>query len=631
MPEKSDQLKPGSAATTREELESLFKARYDEGSDWAEQQHSEFRKDIDYYRLEQWSDSDKAYANERNYPPLTLPVSWSLINAVSSNEIVNRFEPKYLPRSPEDQDLADKTTAIARYIRQQAGAEFEDTGAFRDMVVCGVGVTEWFFNETIGESGRIQVARVPVEEIIWDPASRKQNLQDSRWLIRGRWISLDDYRVMFPDADLPETAEGATGANSQSSMYMWGRGTKKVLDSPIGYTGARARKGFYVPDRRSVLVFEMQDWITETEWAVLDEQTGETLTLDDEQYRELTRISREAESGIPVATPRRKRTYRRTFFSGFDLVAEEEMPFDLFNYLFLTGFEDQRPEGMQWFGMMKPLRDPQNIANKGFSQIIHILSTNPKGVILHETGVFEDPQKAEINWSRPSGMVEVRAGALSNGEIRIEKGEYPADMERITEFSLGAVYRVSGIDPTFLGSSAGSGGDLRRVSGTALSQVLQQGQMMLSIPFDSLRRYRMDQGRLLLSLMRTFLPERESIRILGDASSGATPQFVEFIRDELDDVSFDLVVGDIPISPSQQEELWRSLTDSGALQPMIENGLVTPKMIARIMPNIPEDVRQEMIQNAEAQEQAMQQQQQAMMMQGGGEPPQGGMPPMPVQ
>lgn len=625
---KEQPNKPGEAAVDDGALEDLFRSRYIEGSEWCRESHDEARTDFEMYGPgHHWNEKDREWAEKRQYPTLEMNQIWSVVNAPSSSEIVNRFEPKYLPRSPEDQDLADKTTQIARYVRQQAGAEFVDSGVFRDALICGMGAADWYFNEELGSEGLIQTSRIPIEDMIWDPAARKQNLEDARWVIRGVWMDVDEYKVLFPGADLPRASDG-----KNTGMYMWGRSGRPGRGDAETTRYLALSGTFYIPEKRTVLVFEMQDWITETEWRVVDPMTGETLVLSQEEYDELRQIRSDTGDGTPPGIPRRKRVYRRTFFGGTQLIAQEEIPTGGFTIKVLTCFEDQTEDGMRWFGIVRPLRDPQRVANRGFSQAVHILATNPKGVMLHEGDVFEDPRQAEVEWARANGRIEVTQGALQDGRIEIIEGKYPQDFERITQFCLNAVPRIAGIDPTFMGSAAGSGGDLRRVSGTALSQVLQQGQMMLAIPFDGLRKMRMAQGSLLMDYMRVFLPEETSIRIIGD-TAGPSPEFLSFHREELDDAMFDIVVGEVPVSPTQQEESWRSLTDSGALKSLLDQQLLDGEDIADLAFGWPEDVRRRVREKAVAKRQMMEQMaaQGAPPEQAGG--PEGGAPPapMPVQ
>lgn len=617
---KEKEPKRSTEELAEEELEFLFASRYKEGSDYCAEQHEQAREDLGMYSGHQWHEDDEDWGRRTQFPTLTLNQIWSMVNAVSSSEIVNRFEPKFLPRSPEDQTLADQTTQVTRYIRQQAGAEFVDSGAFRDALITGIGVADWYYDETVGSEGRLLTGRIQIEQVIWDPAARKQNLEDARWVIRGTWMGVDEFNALFPGESLPPAGEGET-----PGMAMWGRsGNVGTPNSDVTRYYGPGSGSFYIPEKRSVLVFEMQDWITETEWRVPGPD-GQVTIMDDDQFKRYQRIRSEAgdgASGVPAGTPRRKRVYRRSVFAGQNLIRQEEIPANSFTIKFLTCFEDNQEEGMRWFGLVRPLRDPQRVANRGFSQVVHILATNPKGVLLHEGDVFENPQEAEIQWSRPNGRIETTEGALQDGRIEVIKGDYPADFERITQFCLDAVPRIAAIDPYFMGSG---GGDLRRVSGTALSQVMQQGQMMLSIPFDGLRKFRLEQGNLLLDFMPVFLPEKTTLRVLGDTAAPG-PQFIEFMSGDLEDREFDIIVGEVPVSPTAQREAWTALTESGALKSLLDMQLLDGEDIADLAADWPEDVRRRVREKAQQQKQMMQQ----MAAQGVSPEqsgPQGGSPP----
>lgn len=590
-------------------LEELFEGRYEDGGDWWAGEFEDFRQSFRYYAGHQYTDDETERADDVGYPNLVINQLLSTINAPSSSEIVNRREPKYLPRSQEDQALADKTTRVARYIRQKAGAEFVDSDTFRDALICGVGACDWYFDPTLGESGRIQTKNIPIDQVVIDPSARAKNATDARWIIRGMWMEEKEYEAMFPGAPRP-----SVGPGNNDGMFMWGRVTGGS-NSPFEYEGSAdggKQSGFYDPDKGAVLVFEMQDYTIEREWVVFDEETGKNVRFTDDEFEKFKREIEGTDEPRPEAKPKLKRHYRRTFFGGNTPIRQEKIHTNGFSIKFITCFEDKQEDGVRWFGFVKPLIDPQFVANKGYSQIVYSLAHGPKGTVLHEEGVFENQRDAENKWAGTGGFVQVRSGALQDGRIQVLENKYPDDFERITTLSLGVMSNVSGIDPHFMGQ-AGTG-DLRRVSGTALSQVLQQGQLMLSIPFDSLKKYRQEQGDLLLDYMRTYITSEQSMRVVGEADP-AGPQFLEFVGSELEDKSFDIVVGEIPLSPTEQEETWRTLTESGALTSLLDHGWLTGEDVADLAANWPENVRQRVRERAVQIEQMQQQQQQIEMQQ----------------
>jgi hypothetical protein len=82
----------------------------------------------------------------------------------------------------------------------------------------------------------------------------------------------------------------------------------------------------------------------------------------------------------------------------------------------------------------------------------------------------------------------------------------------------------------------------------------QAATTILAPFFDGLRRYRKDQGRLLLHLIRDYLSDGRLVRIAGPDFA----RYVPLIRDD-DVLEFDIIVDDAPASPNQKEASWAIL------------------------------------------------------------------------
>ena len=96
--------------------------------------------------------------------------------------------------------------------------------------------------------------------------------------------------------------------------------------------------------------------------------------------------------------------------------------------------------------------------------------------------------------------------------------------------------------------------------------------------FDSLRRYRKSQGRLLLYLIMTYLSDGRMIRITGDVG----PQYLPLTK-QPGWATYDIIVDDAPSSPQQKELTWGLLAQ---MMPMIKDSL-TPDMWGLILDQSP--------------------------------------------
>ena len=127
-----------------------FKDRLKEGKD----NHGTFRTDsLRAFRLygnDHWDQKDKDHLEGQQRPAVTFNKTTPIINAVSGSEITNRFETRFFPRTADDEMFAEIVTETLRYIRQRADVEHEESGAFRDAVICGMGATEFWLVLLIG-------------------------------------------------------------------------------------------------------------------------------------------------------------------------------------------------------------------------------------------------------------------------------------------------------------------------------------------------------------------------------------------------------------------------------------------------------------------------------------------------
>src|SRR6185312_2340339 len=153
-------------------------------------------------------------------------------------------------------------------------------------------------------------------------------------------------------------------------------------------------------------------------------------------------------------------------------------------------------------------------AYKWLSQTLHIINTNAKGGILAEEDAFGDVADAEDSWADPSAITWLKAGALSQNKIQPKpQVAFPASIQNLMEFAVSSIRDVSGVNLELLGMVD------REQPGILEAQRKQAGLTILAGLFDSLRKYRKEQGRLLLYFITKFMSDGRLVRVVdkGDA------------------------------------------------------------------------------------------------------------------
>src|SRR6185295_8758050 len=90
-------------------------------------------------------------------------------------------------------------TSAAKWVRDECGAEDEESDSFMDLVICGVGSTETRLEYDDEPDGKLVVERIDPLEIYVDGASRRGNFADARHVFRVRQVDRKVAEEMFPD------------------------------------------------------------------------------------------------------------------------------------------------------------------------------------------------------------------------------------------------------------------------------------------------------------------------------------------------------------------------------------------------------------------------------------------------
>jgi len=502
---------------------------------------TESRRCYDFVAGHQWSQDDKTALLDQMRQPIVFNRTGPMVDAVLGAEILNRQEVRFVPREVGDVKVNELISSANDWARDLCDAEDEESDAFGDVIVCGIGWTETRMDYEIDPEGTIRIDRVDPFEMWSDPSARKRNMADMRYCYRGRFR---------PRSELPKewkskiSEAGSDGADMDSGM---GRGqTGPGDDYENGdpeVTGEDQNKG-------KVWIKHFQWWELEDAYKISDEQSGQTATMSPEQYKQTILQYLEIKMQPPEAVKLKIRKYYQAFVCG-DVLLEPKSPITCNDFTFkaITGKRD-RNNGT-WYGIVRAMMDPQMWANKWLSQILHILNTSSKGGVLYEKDAFENPRKAMEDWSKPDGMIEVKSGSLGRGAIKEREAKaYPQGLDRLLEFAVGSMPQVTGINLELLGLVQ------KEQAGVLEAQRKQAGYAILAVFFDSLRRYRKMQGRVMLHFIQEFISDGRLIRIAGGEGN---EQYAPLTK-QADTAKYDVIVDEAPMSANQKEAVWGMMT-----------------------------------------------------------------------
>lgn len=523
-------------------FKAWFRADKDHSAEW----RKEAEEDYDFVSGRQWATEEEQTLKEQNRPPVVFNRVQPVVDVVCGQEVSNRQEVRFIPRTLDDASLNERMTEAARWFRDLSDAEDEDSDAFRDAVICGMGWTETRYDADEDPEGKPLTERIDPFEMYWDCHARRANLVDARRIWRVKRMPKEEAERLFPDVD--ETLLNARWAVTDE------QNEEPPVNDRFKYDKDPSGE---VDDDKQVTIVECQwpEMVSNYTFALANgevvEATEEEALQIRSQYPEL------------VPTEGKKRVIMRAFIGAKVLESGPAPCPEHYTFNCITGKRD-RNKGT-WYGVVRPMKDPQRWANKWLSQTMHILNTNAKGGIFAENDAFEDKVQAQESYAKSDRITWVKKGALSAGKIEPKPGvQMPAGFFDLMTFAVSSVRDTSGVSVEMLGAQ-----DANQAASLEY-QRRQTSMTILASLFDSLRRYRKLTGRVLLYIIQNYISPDRMVRITSDNSPSYQP-----ITPQAQSAKYDIIVDDAPTSPNQKEAAWQIIQQ---MLPLVQDRM-TPDMM----------------------------------------------------
>lgn len=571
---------------TLEEAQKLLAACLTKRSKWRE----DARQDFAFVAGHQWKEEDMKIMEDAMRPIVTFNTIAPITDAIIGHEISNRQEVSYLPRQVGAAQVNEILTAAAEWVRDECDAEQEESAAFGDAVICGEGWTDTEIDYDVDLDGRINIGQVDPLEMDVDPNSTKKNYADAKWICRSKVWDVKEAQKVWPGADIAELAPYDDKRDPQgpvdviaAAFYVSnsgdrGRGNTGPArciihdfqwyeNEPVYRIDVKDALAKLGPERAFVLMNSADtDGNPMLPPEKLQPDSNGLICLDADEYKPLKDLFEAA--GINVMK-QAKRCYYRMYFSGDSLLERKETPTkDSFTYKAMTAKRDRK--NRCWYGLVRAMKDPQKWANKFMSTQLEILGTSGKGGILYEPDAFVNVRDAEQDWADPSKNIAMTEGAISANKVMPRpQTNIPEGYSRLMEYANQAINSVAGVNPEVMGLS-------QTLDPTGIMEEgrRQSGLNMLAYLFDGLRRYRKEQGRLLLKMITTYIPQGRLIKIVGP--DGA--QFVPLAYDPSVQ-EYDIVVDESPTAPNMKERAWNAFMSVAQNLPQ----MITPGTILTML------------------------------------------------
>lgn len=538
---------------------------------------------------QQWSEEDKRMLDEQHRPSVSFNRTAPLIKAVCGLEVNNRQGVVYLPRVQGNVGVDEARTGAVKWVRDETQAEDEESEAFRDLTITGEGWVETRMDYDDNPMGKIVEERIDPLEMGVDEWACRANYIDARMVYRIRELPVDDAADLVNSPDKQLSPYDLHAAWLEDSTTPADGGTGNKTDYPDKTRETLNRDGVR---RTKVRLVQVQWWEREPYHAVAQEGQQDLQMMNPEDFKtyqdrvaQMEQADQQAQTAhadaasahqaaheshamgvaagvldpndpppapppAPVPTaPKythvaiKKKCYYQAFL-GRDIFDKIKIDMGEFNFKAMTGERDR--ENHCFYGMLRDMFDPQMWANKWLSQTMHIMNTNAKGGIMAETDAFVNVRKAEQDWADNTKIIWVKPGALSKAPKIKERTPppLPQGLGELMQFALSSLRDVTGVNLELLGQAD------REQAASLEAQRRQSAMTILATLFDSLRRFRKAQGRLLLHFV-DMLPAGTLIRV----TEQGLQKYIPLVKDRKSE-EYDVIFDEAPTSPDQKQATW---------------------------------------------------------------------------
>jgi hypothetical protein len=658
----ADTLSYASRLETDASLDAMLREHRTEGIANCGDHWEKARRLKKFQARDQWGGSEKAGggtsgsasgtgapAAGRKSPRLTIPETSRVLATFSGRQIMQRTEREYIPRNQSTARFAETWTKVDRAVMQACDGEQVDSAAFRDGPgVSGISWCRWYVDEWSGDKPQLKKVTVPIWSMMW-PATREINLKDRAWqrwgswwpqsTVRDRWVEkFAQIRVKVGSKHW--SAAEQLSAHGQSSRIPWaGQAGNRPLDMSEHYNPAtRALWIEYEEWRELVTYFQLvrprDPAMTYAEALSIgvdpaaaaanpDADPMERIQvtkaeLSEFKARHLAAHNEEVPAELSVRKPRM--VYRYAYLCGDEILETGDLAVGCFTFNAMAAEVVELPDRTHYIGLLEDLEDAQRMVNYMMSALVRDIQINPKGVFIHEQGLFRDKGEALTSWTSPGGVIEVPRGKLTQGAPpwKIEAGgtsAYSNKLEAMLAFWREAIPRLAGFNPATLGQL---GPDLRRVSGEVVRQLTDATMTSNAERIDSLRLFRREDGRIFMAFARMlwepedlidFIGEEDAYDVVTDSATGedaldpATGQPVRVLAIPpksmwKPDAWKEIAIEEVAPTDNELAALWDTLQTQVQLliSPMADTGapLFSSEDLVDILPKIPAARRQKM-------------------------------------
>lgn len=506
----------------------------------------EAERDLRFYLGDQWDEQEKRQLFQEGRNQFVFNRVRRNINMITGYQRKHRLSSVVVPVEDSDQKTADQLSKLLLHVMQYGDGYQYISDCFAGALKTGWNLMSlWMDYRDDPINGDIRFSREPYNGFILDPYFTEHDLSDCGYILRRKYLNVDQVASMLPGREEEVWALHQMG---------WERDDK--------FTWLPYQRQPNGQDLMAYNEFFMRKWRNVP--MLVDMETGEHMEWDGDKER--LGMFRKLYPQLELVN--RPKQYVENHIIVNDHVLQSEIdPYDLDEYPFVPFFAIFEPESDQWGlkvqSLIRCMQDPQRESNRRRSQMIDILDSQinsgwiaDENSVVNPRSLFQSSQ-GKVIWKRE----DAQPGSLE----KIQPAQLPPSMFQLQELFDRDMMEIAGINDAAFGQTQ-SGQE------SGVMMMLRQGAALVNIQdvFDRLRFSQKMISQKTLRLIQTWTPEKVK-RILNEEP---TQEFYD-----KDFTKYDIAVQEGMLTDTQKQMYFRQLVDLRQL-----GAPVTGEMLAKAAP-----------------------------------------------
>lgn len=513
---------------------------------------------------QQWDPNDMALLTAQRRPALTINKIISTIGNVLGEQIQNRTDISYQPRSGAPEEIATALTKVFRQISDNNQLDWKRSDMFCDGIITSRGYMDVRLDFTDSMMGEVRIENINPKNVLVDPDAEDYDPDTWNDVFITKWMTWQDIALLY---------------NAEDAEYLKTRGTSFF---PYGYDSIereRDRFGFYYNKGyylgpwdqaeviRNIRVIERQYKILDNQKHFVDLKTGDMRPVPDSwDQKKIDMVAQQF--GLAVTNKLVKRI-RWTVTADNVLLHDDWSPYKHFTIVpYFPYFRRGKT-----VGLVENLLGPQEYLNKVTSQELHVINTTANSGWIVQTGKLRNMQIEELEQrGAETGLVIEVDGSPREVVEKILPNQTPTGLDRFSYKAEEYIKNISGV------SDYQTGNAREDVSAKAVQLNQNRGSLNLSKPLDGIARTDYILARNILDIVQEFYTEPRIMTILNNKNTGESEQLtLNTPNSETGEITNDLTIGeyDIIVSSTPHRETLEDSQFEQALS-MREQGIQIP-------------------------------------------------------